>query len=110
MFSGHKDRERVLEHTKRNEAELKASETCGCVACGQVFPSGQVRKWIDIDEMDGQRAQTPDPEVGASFMDPAEGNQVHRTAICPHCGESMLIGDKGGFEVTPEFIEFLRIR
>jgi hypothetical protein len=78
------------------------------VACGQVFPSGQVRKWIDIDEVDGQRAQTPDPEVDGPLIELAEGNQVDRTAICPHCGESMLIGDKGGFEVTPEFIESIR--
>ena len=35
---------------------------------------------------------------------------VDRTAICPHCGEALLIGDHGEYEITDTFLEAMRSR
>jgi hypothetical protein len=83
-------KEDVLKHTKRNREELLASEKCGCLGCCSIFPPADIREWAD----------EPEGHVG---------KKVDRTAICPHCGDALLIGDKGGYEITQTFLEALRM-
>jgi hypothetical protein len=35
---------------------------------------------------------------------------VDRTAICPHCGEALIIGDHSGCQITDTFLEAQRMR
>jgi len=89
MFS-HK-KEDVLKHTKGNHEELLAGESCACLGCCSIFPADEIREWLD--EIDGDHVK-----------------QVDRTAICPHCGEALLIGDHGGYEINDTFFEAMRLR
>jgi hypothetical protein len=92
MFSRHKEHEEILEHTKSNEDEVLKSDECGCVSCSAVFPPEEVVQWID----------QPDKEHFEAHVD--------RTAICPHCGEAMILGDYGGYKISPALLESLRRR
>jgi hypothetical protein len=83
--------EEVLEHTKNNEQELLASDKCACLGCCAIFPASEVVEWTD--EVHGVRP-----------------GQIDRTAICPHCGDALLIGDHGGYKLTQTFLEAMRIR
>jgi hypothetical protein len=89
MFS-HK-KEDVLKHTKGNREELLASESCACLGCCSTFPAHEIREWTD--DIDG-----------------VPGKAVDRTAVCPHCGEALLIGDHGEYEITDAFLEAMRRR
>lgn len=92
MLFRKKDREEVLKHTKGNRDEVLASERCACLGCCAIFPAGEVVEWTD------------------ELNEPRKGSLVDRTAICPHCGEALLIGDHGGWELTNSFIEAMRLR
>jgi hypothetical protein len=89
MFS-HK-KEDVLKHTKGNREELLASENCACLGCSSIFPVDEIGEWVD--------------ETGG-----VPRKMVDRTAICPHCGEALLIGDHGEYEITDAFLEAMRMR
>lgn len=87
-----KNIQKVLEHTKQNREEVLASETCGCLNCCSVFPPSEIKDWTDEDDH-GHRKRRAD-----------------RTAICPHCGEMMVIGDRSGHKVSPATLDMLRSR
>jgi hypothetical protein len=88
----HKDRKQVEEHTKHNEQEILQSDTCGCLGCMATFSPDEVTDWRD----------TADPEHPERQMD--------RTAICPHCGDAMILGDHSGYQITDTFLEAMRMR
>jgi hypothetical protein len=85
-------RENVLQHSRNNEEEILASTTCGCLACRSTLSPDEIQDWKD--------------EVEAV----ESGGRVDRTAICPHCGEALIIGDKSGHQITPTFLEMMRMR
>jgi hypothetical protein len=66
----------------KNEAEVRASVTCGCFYCLKVFPPASVTHWAT--ERDGVR-----------------------TAMCPFCGIDSVIGSASGIEVTHELLNAL---
>ncbi len=88
----HRDRKQVEEHTKHNEQEILASETCGCLGCMATFPPGDVKEWSEDADLEH-------PE-----------RRIDRTAICPHCGDALLLGDHSGYQITDTFLEAMRIR
>jgi hypothetical protein len=87
----HKDRSKVEEHTKRNEQEILASETCGCLSCSATLAPEEVTQWND--------------EIDADHPE----RHVDRTAICPHCGDALLVGDKSGYHITGAFLDAMRM-
>jgi hypothetical protein len=98
-----KNKEEILTHTKQNREEVLASETCGCLKCGAVFTPQDIKDW------------TPPETVSEQTRDLVEeGGHGHRrrhtdpTAICPHCGEAMVLGDHSGHRVSPAMLETLR--
>ena len=64
------------QHTHHNRAEIQSGGPCGCVSCKQMFPEGEIRKW-----------------VGAGT-----------TALCPRCGAAAVVGSGAGFKLTPELL------
>ena len=86
------NREKIRRHTKHNRQEIMASETCGCISCLATFPPADIIQWTDEVDRDH-------PE-----------KEVDRTAICPHCGDAMIIGDRSGHEISRTFLEALRVR
>ena len=89
----HKDRSKVEEHTKNNEQEILASDVCGCLSCQATFAPEEVTAWQEA-------------------VDAAEHPERHidRTGICPHCGDAFIIGDRSGHEITPAFLDAMRVR
>lgn len=75
-------------HASKNRAELEASTRCGCFWCQEMFTPAEIVAWGGLDM--------------ASFENPdaAEGE----TALCPHCGVEAVIGDRSGFDITPQFL------
>lgn len=63
-------------HTSHNRDELMHSSLCGCGSCAKIFPVSEITEWVDGGE----------------------------TALCPHCGVDILIGDASGIDLTPEFL------
>ena len=90
MFRRKKKSTDVPAHTKQNCDEVLASEVCGCVNCLAVFPPDEIKEWVDPDEHLHER------------------KEADRTAICPHCGEAMVLGDKSGHRVSPATLEQFR--
>jgi len=89
----HKDRSEVESHTKHNEQEILASDTCGCLSCATTFKPEEVTAWQDaVDDFEH-------PE-----------RHIDRTGICPHCGDALILGDYSGYKVTPMFLEAMRMR
>jgi hypothetical protein len=86
------DRKKVEEHTKHNGQEILASDTCGCLGCTAILGPEEVIEWTG--EIDGDH-----PEKKAD-----------RTAICPHCGDPLIIGDHSGYQITDTFLETMRVR
>ena len=85
-----KKKQEALRHTKQNRDEVLASALCGCCSCLSVFPPTQIANWSDEADPDKPHAATK------------------RTAICPHCGDSMVIGDRSGHKITPAYLDSLR--
>jgi len=101
VFSRKKRQERqeILEHTTHNREEVLASKVCGCVNCLKVFPPDEVTAWNEelMEEIEptshGHRGIRRDP-----------------TALCPHCGEAMVLGDRSGHRIAPASLDALRSR
>lgn len=86
------DREDVQKHTKDNREEILASNTCGCIGCLSTFTPAEITEWTDeVEEV------RPD-------------DKVDRTAMCPHCGDALVVGDGSGHQITPLFLEAMRMR
>ena len=79
----------VLAHTKQNCDEVLASETCGCINCLAVFPPDEIKDWVEDDHQHQKK--------------------VDRTAICPHCGEAMVLGDHSGHRISPAALDQFRL-
>jgi hypothetical protein len=88
----HRDRKKVEEHTKHNQEEVLASNTCGCLGCLTTLKPEEITEWAD-------ESDTDHPE-----------KQVDRTAICPHCGDALIIGDRSGNQISDTFLETMRMR
>lgn len=98
MFRRNKTQE-ILGHTKRNREEVLASEVCGCLNCLAVFPPGEITTWNEelMDEI----------EPTSHGHEPAKTDP---TAVCPHCGEAMVLGDRSGHRIAPATLDMLRSR
>src|SRR5436189_5299614 len=68
-------------HSADHRAEIIASTLCGCFYCRTTFKPAQITEWVD-GRADGQG----------------------QTALCPECGIDSVIGDKAGFDLTPQFL------
>jgi hypothetical protein len=87
-----KDRKKVEEHTKHNEEEILASSACGCLGCLTTLTPDAITEWAE-------EADADHPE-----------KRVDRTAICPHCGDALIIGDHSGYQISDTFLETMRMR
>jgi len=76
-----------------NKAELQAAEVCGCFYCLKVFPTKEIKEWVDMEK---------------------------DTGLCPYCGIDALIPNetnkqtlkalyKEGFLVAYEGRELKRV-
>jgi len=68
-------------HSSSHRDEITKSENCGCFYCKTIFPSTDIREWIDEDD-----------------------GGVGQTALCPQCGVDSVICDKSGYSLTPHFL------
>ena len=59
-------------HAARHQAEIEASTRCACFFCFRVFPSAEIKAWIDDNT----------------------------TALCPGCGVDAVIGDASGHSIA----------
>ncbi len=85
-----KRQDEVLRHTKENREEVLASEVCGCLNCCATFSADDIKQWTGEDRHHHHERKS-DP-----------------TAVCPHCGEAAVIGDRSGLAVSPATMEALR--
>jgi hypothetical protein len=91
-MSSERAREGLQQHTTNNEEEVLGSTTCGCLGCLSTFTPDEIEEWKEeVSEIES-------------------GRRVDRTAICPHCGDALIIGSKSGHEITPSFLEAMRMR
>jgi hypothetical protein len=75
-------------HTTNNRAELEASRSCGCCSCMETFSPDEI---VAYSGLDMNNFHNPDAATA-------------ETALCPRCGSEALIGDRSGFEITPQFL------
>ena len=68
-------------HSAWHRKETLNSEKCGCFYCKKVFPSTDIKEWIDEDD-----------------------GGIGQTVVCPECGVDSVLGDKSGFPLTAEFL------
>lgn len=59
-------------HTSQHRTEIEASTRCACIFCFRVFPSAEIKAWID----------------------------VNTTALCPGCGVDAVLGDASGISIA----------
>lgn len=75
-------------YVSNNWRQVQDSRVCGCCNCQEIFPPAEVVAWTGLS-MD-------------NFNDPKAIEQ--QTAMCPHCGEEAVLGDKSGFPINPAFL------
>jgi hypothetical protein len=75
-------------HTSKNRREIEASTVCGCFYCMQVFSPDEVVAFTGLDEI--------------NLDDPAAIDA--ETAVCPRCGSESVIGNKSGYDISPQFL------
>ena len=75
-------------HTNNNREELEASQLCGCCSCMQIFPAQDIVAWdgLEVGDFDN-----PESITGG-------------TALCPHCGNDSVLGDKAGYPIDLDFL------
>ena len=64
------------QHIHHNRAEIQSGERCGCISCEQMFPRGEIRRWVGVGT----------------------------TAVCPRCDTAAVVGGGAGFQLTPELL------
>jgi hypothetical protein len=69
--------------SSNHEAEIAASEWCGCFYCRRIFRPVEIREWIE--------------EFGGG-----------KTALCPKCGIDAVLGCASGFPISPEFLSDMK--
>jgi hypothetical protein len=87
----HPDLVELHGHSFRNSSEVRASAMCGCFACLNTFPSGDIVEWWD-------RERSMQSESNLACTD--EG----MTAVCPRCGFDAVLGNQCGRELTGELL------
>jgi hypothetical protein len=85
--------------TKGDSEEATAAMQCLCRTCGVTFPLDEVEKWLTAE---GAKSLAED----AANRPPR--NHVDPTAICPHCGETLVLSNRSGLEIAPFNLEMLR--
>jgi hypothetical protein len=100
-----KSKEEVLEHTQENREEVSASETCGCLNCLSVFPSGDVKDWTPPEVISEETR-----DLGEEGAHGHRKSRAGQTALCPHCGEAMVLGDHSGHSISPASLDAMRLR
>ena len=65
----------IWDCTDENYEAIHLSKLCGCINCGEVYPSSAVKIYDQTE-----------------------------SAHCPKCKEPKVICDYQGFEITPEFM------
>ena len=75
---------RAHRHSIHHREEVMASERCGCIYCGAIFPPSEIQRWVD------------------------EWEGIGQTAVCPHCHIDSVIGSESGYPITPEFLEKMK--
>ena len=70
--------QKINELSVDNMALLEEEQKCGCFYCGRIFDSSEITECIE--------------DEGES-------------AVCPFCGIDAVIGEKGGYEITPELLK-----
>lgn len=68
------------QHTEY-QREVLESEICGCFACCQIFPPGEINEWH------GEECEDYDP-----------------IALCPKCGIDSVIGSASGYPIKEAFL------
>lgn len=63
-----------------NKKQLEESEIAGCYYCCKIFEPSEIKIYVDDND----------------------------TAICPNCKIDSVLGDKSGFEITPENLAKLK--
>ncbi|HYK63798.1 MAG TPA: hypothetical protein VEY94_02540, partial [Patescibacteria group bacterium] len=78
--NGSRDDDATLahKHCRRNRAELRESEICGCFYCLEIFEPSEITRWTD--EIDAPQS----------------------SAICPKCRIDSVIGSRSGYPITHE--------
>jgi hypothetical protein len=64
------------QHMHHNRAEIQSGDICGCIACEQIFPRVEIRRWS-----------------GAGT-----------TAVCQRCNTAAVVGAGAGFQLTRELL------
>ena len=85
---GHNDEllRTALGASKKNRPQIERSHVCACYHCGSTFPPSAITEWAGSDRQPRRQ-----------------------TACCPECGAEAVIGSEGGFPMTSEFLEELKI-
>ena len=71
-------------HSIRHRAEVCSSARCGCFYCCDTFPTTAITAWVDLEGGEGQ------------------------TALCPRCGIDSVLGERSGYELSPEFLQQMK--
>jgi hypothetical protein len=64
------------QHMHHNRAEILNAELCGCISCQQIFPRGEIQRWVGAET----------------------------TAVCPRCDTTAVVSSGAGFQLTPELL------
>ena len=75
---------RIHRHCGWHEEEVKNSKVCGCFSCLNIFPSSDIKEWIDEPE---------NCPRGAG-----------KTAVCPVCGIDAVLPESTDYTLNQEFI------
>jgi hypothetical protein len=71
-------------HCIANQAEVMASEQCGCFYCLRIFDPKEINEWL------------------------TENAGV--TAFCPYCFIDSVIGTRSGYPITAVFLGAMQVR
>ena len=81
MQPNHVDIKAAHSHSSRNRTVILKSSICGCFYCGKTFPPTLITEWRYFSQT------------------------ATETAFCPFCEIDSVIGDAGGFPITPAFLK-----
>lgn len=73
-----------------NRSMIENSTQCGCFHCLALFSPAEIKNWMPV------------PETDEEFGPPVRREE---TALCPKCGLHSVVGDAGGYPVTPEDLQ-----
>lgn len=61
----------------KNHSDIEAAKQCGCFYCLNIFPSNEIREWVDD----------------------------HQTALCPRCSVDSVVPESPEVTLTPELLK-----